>query len=244
MHGTLAEVYLYNASGTILYSGFINPDVTPADEGLICTGTGAGCGNVTTRFIGFASDVVIAKMIVVVGDDDLGGNGFKEHLSFAAPLIACQTYTISASTFLDTNNNGLQDGTEGNLTTIPRIRSSNGMTGTIMFNSSGFALLTGLVPGNYTISIDTTDPDYVALLNAGALITTGMISQSVVITTKNITGIVLGLYTPSSDLSITKVVNTGIVTNGTTVVYTIKILNNGPNTATGWLMVDNLPSYL
>lgn len=81
-------------------------------------------------------------MIVVVGDDDLGGDGNAEHLSFAAPLVACQTYTISASTFLDNNNNGLQEGTEGNLTTIPRIRSGNGMTGAIMFNTSGFALLT------------------------------------------------------------------------------------------------------
>lgn len=64
------------------------------------TSLGQGCGNQTTRWIGF-TDVDnrnVQKVLVTVGEDDLGGDGSREHLSFTGPTIirnfGCTTTSI------------------------------------------------------------------------------------------------------------------------------------------------------
>lgn len=47
-----------------------------------------GCGNRTTRWIGFADpDAQVKQMLVVVGDDDFGDQGDREHLSFIGATL-------------------------------------------------------------------------------------------------------------------------------------------------------------
>ena len=48
-----------------------------------------GCGNRTTRWIGFVDpDAQVKQMLVVVGDDDFGDDGYREHLSFIGATLA------------------------------------------------------------------------------------------------------------------------------------------------------------
>ena len=63
------------------------------------SGTGLGCGNRTTRWIGFSnlSNDNVHSMMVAVGEDDIDGDGSREHLSFTGATIAlaseCSTST-------------------------------------------------------------------------------------------------------------------------------------------------------
>lgn len=52
-------------------------------------GLAPGCGNGATRWIGFVSDVPVAKVLVVVGDNDPlpGGQGLTEKLSIMGPTV-------------------------------------------------------------------------------------------------------------------------------------------------------------
>lgn len=65
------------------------------------TGIGKGCGNHTTRWLGFSelSEARIQKLLITVGEDDLGADGSREHLSFTGPTIAiastCITPTVN-----------------------------------------------------------------------------------------------------------------------------------------------------
>jgi len=53
------------------------------------TSLGQGCGNQTTRWIGFTDldSRYLQKVLITVGEDDLGGDGSREHLSFTGPTI-------------------------------------------------------------------------------------------------------------------------------------------------------------
>lgn len=65
------------------------------------SGLGKGCGNHTTRWIGFSelSEARIQKLLITVGEDDLGADGSREHLSFTGPTISmtssCATPTVN-----------------------------------------------------------------------------------------------------------------------------------------------------
>lgn len=65
------------------------------------TGVGKGCGNHTTRWIGFSelNEARIQKLLITVGEDDLGADGSREHISFTGPTIAmastCVTPTVN-----------------------------------------------------------------------------------------------------------------------------------------------------
>ena len=47
---------------------------------------------------------------------------------------------------------------------------------------------------------------------------------------------------PSADLEVTKTANVSSAKSGDTVIYTVKIKNNGPDTATGVEVSDHLPT--
>jgi hypothetical protein len=64
------------------------------------TSLGQGCGNQTTRWIGF-TDVDtrnVQKVLVTVGEDDIGGDGSREHLSFTGPTIIRNFGCVATST--------------------------------------------------------------------------------------------------------------------------------------------------
>ncbi len=55
-----------------------------------CGGSFVGCGNSTTKWIGFIADssTPVKQMLIVVGDDDSGGNALAERISFIGATVA------------------------------------------------------------------------------------------------------------------------------------------------------------
>jgi len=92
--GTPARVQLFDAVNTIIADEIIPTSTT--DQSLCGnppTGnTYAGCGNRTTRWVGFInSDVIVSAMLVIVGDDDTGEGydlGNEESISFIGATLA------------------------------------------------------------------------------------------------------------------------------------------------------------
>lgn len=72
----------------------ITPNGTPNQS--ICGGgapssSPSACGNETTRWIGFTDSMMtprVSQAIIIIGDDDLGGNGNTQHMSFIGATIA------------------------------------------------------------------------------------------------------------------------------------------------------------
>ena len=83
-----AEYYLYDEFNNIIEEGVVESDPSIRQE-KDCTRAFSGCGNKTTRFIGFIKEQAIVKqLLIVVGGDSIGNDGKLEHLSIVAPLIA------------------------------------------------------------------------------------------------------------------------------------------------------------
>ncbi len=122
--GTPALLRLYDSNGIQIGSDLmINPSTNAGFDQTQCgspvNDSFAGCGNRTTRWIGFATDVLtpVSKMIVILGDDDTtnGSNdGFGEHLSIIGPTLV-NTFDppvpnigiakeLSSQTAIDSNN--------------------------------------------------------------------------------------------------------------------------------------------
>ena len=96
--GVLAIVKLFDETGAVIASTPITPDEAIPDDSL-CGGSTArsdstGCGNQSTRFIGFSEPAQnVASMLIVVGDDDSCNqtrscNGITEFLSWIGPMVA------------------------------------------------------------------------------------------------------------------------------------------------------------
>jgi uncharacterized repeat protein (TIGR01451 family) len=120
--GTPAILRLLDASGNrigkdieILASQIYNSSVTATalDESLCGSASspfnsnpsGLGCGNKSTRWVGFVDSAITARVkqvLVIVGDDDAGGNGNAERLSF----IGANFYSIAGTVFEDVNYGG------------------------------------------------------------------------------------------------------------------------------------------
>ena len=96
--GVLARVKLFDAAGNVVQYAEILPEELPATD-LTCGGSvvstdALGCGNQSTRFIGFVDpDISVTSMMVVVGDDDSctqtsrACDGITEFLSWVGPLL-------------------------------------------------------------------------------------------------------------------------------------------------------------
>lgn len=182
---TTAYMRLFNASGTQIGSDImINPDSAflashPSGNSYTqanCGGTTdsndlIGCGNETTRFIGFwglPTDNV-SKVLVVVGDDDSGDDGFSERLAFMGPIVAnncgyslgnqiwhdknlnnvynsgeLPISSVNISLYEDTNNNNLLDNTDQLAKDIDGVNIISQIT-----NNDGKYLFNNLRIGNY-----------------------------------------------------------------------------------------------
>ena len=103
--GTLAFMRLLDAGGNLIadvpISSTIGITGGVAAENALCNRTNVpgvdvtaqgllpGCGNGSTRWIGFVSTTPVAQALVVVGDNDAlpGGKGLTEKLSFMGPTV-------------------------------------------------------------------------------------------------------------------------------------------------------------
>ncbi len=89
--GTMASIITYDKNGNVLSApSFITENSTiPLASCGTTTGLGKGCGNQTTRWIGYTENggKNVQKLLITVGDDDLGNDGSREHLSFTGPTI-------------------------------------------------------------------------------------------------------------------------------------------------------------
>ena len=131
--GTPGWVKLFDAAGLVIWEGAV-----PADEGaasdLQCGGGGAdtdlvGCGNSSTRWIGFSlpGDESVARMLVTVGDDDSCAqtvpsqcDGLTEHLGFVGatlavtagnePVVTTTTTSTTTEAAADTTTSTVVDG--------------------------------------------------------------------------------------------------------------------------------------
>ena len=85
--GTSAIVRLLDASGNRIGDDIVVPSTT--DPSQCGAASFRGCGNRTTRWIGFVDDASqVKQMLVVVGDDAAGETGHREHLSFIGATLA------------------------------------------------------------------------------------------------------------------------------------------------------------
>jgi hypothetical protein len=127
-----------------------------------------GCGNETTRWIGFTNytGAMVHSMMIIVGDDDDGDDGKTEHLSMVAPTIATQcvvpivtpvvyTGSISGTVYVESLSG---DTTLGPVDTAfsgvtISLYSSTGMyiTGTVS-SVSGTYMFADISPSIYTVS--------------------------------------------------------------------------------------------
>ncbi|MEO1400354.1 MAG: DUF11 domain-containing protein [Cyanobacteria bacterium J06635_1] len=88
LDGTPAIVRLLDTNGNRIGDDIVVPPTT-ADPSQCGTSTFRGCGNRTTRWIGFVDDTTqVKQMLVVVGDDGLGETGDREHVSFIGATLA------------------------------------------------------------------------------------------------------------------------------------------------------------
>jgi uncharacterized repeat protein (TIGR01451 family) len=106
--GTPALLRLLDASGNRIGKDIeILPATLPNENscGSTAPGTGIGCGNQSTRWVSFVDNALVARIrqvLVIVGDDDVGGNGGAERLSF----IGTNFYSIAGTVFEDVNYGG------------------------------------------------------------------------------------------------------------------------------------------
>jgi hypothetical protein len=82
--GVAALMRLYDESGTLLSETTITPTATT------CSNATTGCGNDTTRWLGFVADPTepVSRMVVIVGDEDVTGTATAEGLSIIGPTLA------------------------------------------------------------------------------------------------------------------------------------------------------------
>lgn len=100
-----AFMRFYDENGQVLSENILIPEDQDTDQSQCGSGvsSGKGCGNHTTRWIGFSrsENTEVQKMLIVVGEDDLGSDGSREHLSFIGASLGvnatCPVPTVSST---------------------------------------------------------------------------------------------------------------------------------------------------
>ncbi|MBT9311287.1 hypothetical protein [Leptothoe kymatousa] len=119
-NGTSAIVRLLDADGNRI--GDDTVVTTTTDPSQCGDASFRGCGNRTTRWIGFVDEAnQVKQMLVVVGDDDPGDTGNREHISFIGATLAEQPADNPPKT--------------PNLLLVKRITAINGDTETVNGNN-------------------------------------------------------------------------------------------------------------
>ncbi|MEL0627213.1 hypothetical protein V6245_09685 [Salinibacterium amurskyense] len=91
--GVPALLRLYDGDGSLLSEA----EIEPAGDQSTCSNSSTGCGNRSTRWIGFVADLntPVARMVVIVGDEDATGDASNEGTSFVGPSIVDGTAALS-----------------------------------------------------------------------------------------------------------------------------------------------------
>jgi choice-of-anchor A domain-containing protein/uncharacterized repeat protein (TIGR01451 family) len=174
-------------------------------------------------------------------------------------VINCKA-TLGDKVWLDTNKNGIQDNGENGLSnaTVKLYTCAGALTASTTTDSSGNYLFTNLNPGSYYVEFtkpngylfttkdansgnsDNTDSD--ADASTGKTVCIDLSAGETDLTWD------AGLYAEQviqkADLKIEKSSNNANPSCGDNVVYTIKVTNLGPNTATNVVSGDVLPAGL
>lgn len=88
-----AFVRLYDKNGSALSENIEirENELTDLTQCGSSTSAGRGCGNHSTRWVGFANQNAVQKVLIVVGEDDPGADGSREHLSFTGVSITTES---------------------------------------------------------------------------------------------------------------------------------------------------------
>ncbi|HMY81157.1 MAG TPA: hypothetical protein PK048_04960, partial [Candidatus Absconditabacterales bacterium] len=132
--GVAAEVKLFDIYGNLIQTRFIQPTLGDQSTcgGSTSTSSPSECGNETTRFVGFTDNTYqVASMLIIVGDDDAGDDGFREHLSFVGPTVALEIKPGMCNTTI--NNSSLDTGSLPSVDTL----CSQGVISGLIQTSSG-----------------------------------------------------------------------------------------------------------
>ena len=96
-----AIIRYFDAFNQQIGSDLIIPSDTEDENNCGSSGINQGCGDRSTRFIGFTTDDVssVAKMLVIVGSADDFGSAFNQHISFIGPTLVedfdCPSCTVA-----------------------------------------------------------------------------------------------------------------------------------------------------
>lgn len=142
---TPAYLKLLDAAGTVVWEGPVPATVAASPTDAECGGPNAstdllGCGNQTTRWIGFVTkpgDPLISKMLVVVGDDDSCAqttpsqcDGSTEHFSWVGAMVAEEDPATTTTTVPPTSTTTSTSSTTTTTTTtaVPPTTSTTSTT--------------------------------------------------------------------------------------------------------------------
>lgn len=112
-NGVPALLRLHDARGALLSETVIAPDASVIPQSQCGTGV-MGCGNQTTRWIGFEAEpsAPVSRMVLVVGDNTSAGDGAGvQGISFIGPTIDVSSAGLSLvktrAPLADTNGDGM-----------------------------------------------------------------------------------------------------------------------------------------
>lgn len=114
--GVAAIVRLYGSGNALLSDQVIVPGpryVSPPNSQANCSNSYTGCGNNTTRWVGFVADPAapVERMVIIVGDEDAGGTALDEGVGFIGPTFDLSRATLSlvktAAPLSDTNGDAV-----------------------------------------------------------------------------------------------------------------------------------------
>lgn len=110
--GVAAVVRLYGVDGVLLSDQLITPGPSYLPQSN-CGGAYTGCGNNTTRWLGFVADPAepVLRMVVIVGEDNANLTALDEGIGLIGPTMDLSTASISltksARPLADTNSDGV-----------------------------------------------------------------------------------------------------------------------------------------
>ncbi len=209
----------------------------------------------------------------VVGDGVTAAESINPTID--AGIYKAQTYAVGDYVWYDNNQNGIQDSGElpvANVT-VELISNSGTVISTTTTDANGHYVFDNLAPGDYAIKFSDLPENYVITKQSASGSTTANDSNANTTTATTpvftlgptapdmrtpvaadgVTAAELinptidtGIYRPQIDLAIVKkLVTAGPYKRGQTVLYELKIRNNGPNDAVGgWSATDLLPKGL
>lgn len=159
--GTCDQTYAYI---TITYNELDPNDtglqtITHAITGALDNGTFLQSG-ATYQYIKQVSNSTSSPVNVTASATDNAGNigNYTDGVDFTFTFSF--TYTINGRVFIDTNGDGIKNGTEENHTDIPNVTLSGG-AGTLTNSTGGTFLASGLIGGTpYTVSLNSLPPGY------------------------------------------------------------------------------------